>query len=123
MHSFATIIKRRILIVDDDIDAALMLGELVEAHGQLAKVVSNGAEALEIAKEWWPQVAILDLAMPAMDGFELAAALRVLGNHAALKVFALSGWTDAKVRQRCKDEGFDEFFAKPVSVKAIILAL
>jgi len=70
-----------------------------------------------------PEVVILDIDMPSMDGFELAAAVRNTHGMEKVTLFALSGWNDHTVRDRCSAAGFDHFFAKPTPVSEILLAL
>ena len=114
--------KLRILLVDDDVFSAELLADVLNSHGQETRAVADGMESLAIAREFIPHVAILDLEMPGLDGFQIAEALRrEVGTD--IQIFALSGWNTKAVRDRCRDSGFDRFFAKPIPLEQIIFAL
>lgn len=115
--------SRRILLVDDVVGDAEMLAELLNHWGHEARAVGGGAQALEIVSSFAPAVVILDLDMPGLDGFAVAQALKQLPGLGKVELFALSGWNDAAVRERCKQVGFDHFFSKPIAANQILFAL
>ena len=102
----------RVLIADDIPDAAEMLRLLVEELGHEVRVAANGIQAVAIAKEFQPQIALLDIGMPRMDGYEAARQIRrALGSGAML--VALTGWGQEEDVQRARDAGFDHHLIKP----------
>jgi CheY-like chemotaxis protein len=115
--------SRRILLVDDVLGDAQMLAELLIHLGQDARAVGNGAHALEIVSSFAPDVIILDLDMPGLDGFAVAKALKQMPGQEKLGLFALSGWSDNAVRERCSQVGFHRFFSKPVPANQVLFAL
>lgn len=115
--------RRRVLLVDDDQDALEMLGFLLEKLGQEVLIVSDSSQALAAAEKFQPQIAILDLEMPKVSGFDLAKAIRLNPALRGIGLFALSGWNDASIMQRCKEFGFDRFFCKPTPEDQILFAL
>ena len=112
----------RILIVDDHIDGADALAALLTQSGHDVKVAYGGTQALGLAVAFAAEAAILDLAMPGMDGFEVAGALR----HefgANLRLIAFSGQDDVATRRRVEATGFDDYVRKPASFARISRAL
>ena len=110
----------RVLIVDDNEDAADLLSMVLEAHGFTTRVAHDGPSALEIAQEFRPQTALLDIGLPVMDGFELARRLRADRDHAGLRLIALTGYGQDTDRQRSKEAGFDHHLVKPIDVKTVV---
>ncbi len=105
---------RRVMVVDDNADAAESLALLLEMHGHTVRVEHSGAAALEAAAEWQPDVALLDIGLPGMDGYEIARRLRAEPRSAPLVLVAVSGWGQAEDKQRAKAAGFDGHLTKPV---------
>jgi PAS domain S-box-containing protein len=106
--------SRRILVVDDNIDAATSLAMLLKLLGHETRVVHSGPDALAAVEADPPEVVLLDIGMPLMDGFEVARRLRA-GPHAdRLLLVAITGWGQAADRQRTKEAGFDHHLTKPV---------
>jgi CheY-like chemotaxis protein/two-component sensor histidine kinase len=103
---------RRVLIVDDNIDAAELLAASLEALGHTTRVAHDGPSALRAAEEFDPEVALLDIGLPVMDGYELARRLRVDG----LRLVALTGYGQDTDRERSSQAGFDEHLVKPVEI-------
>ena len=106
----------RVLVVDDNQDAADSLGELLGALGYRAAVAYDPAHAIALAADSMPQVAILDIGLPGMDGFELAAHLRKLDGGAALKLVALSGYGQENDKTRSRQAGFASHLVKPINI-------
>jgi len=123
MEEFIAQKRRRILLVDDAVDDVQMLAELLNHLGQEARAVVDGTQALAIVSSFAPDVVILDLDMPGLDGFEVAQALKQMPGLEKMGVFALSGWADESVRERCLQLGFDRFFCKPIPANQILKAL
>jgi CheY-like chemotaxis protein len=103
---------RRILIVDDNEDAAEMLRVLLTMDDHETRVALNGKQALEIADEFQPEIALLDIGLPDMDGYEVARRLRE--KFPAARLIAISGWGQPEDRRRSAEAGFDFHLVKPV---------
>jgi len=107
----------RILVVDDNVDAAILLAEVLGAYGYQTDVAHSGPEALTLARAHPPDAALLDIGLPVMDGYELARLLKV--NRPDLKLLALTGYGQANDRERSRAAGFDAHLVKPVSIEVI----
>ena len=106
-----------ILVVDDNRDAADSLGVLLGALGADTRVAYDGVEALALAAQWQPEIAVLDVGMPGMDGCELATRLRADPRHQALTLVALTGWGQPADRARIAAAGFTHHFLKPLDLQ------
>jgi CheY-like chemotaxis protein len=113
----------RILVVDDNEDAAQMLAEALEQKGYATRVAHDAPTALRLAAEFSPEVAFLDLGLPVMDGYELAAHLRALPTLAGLRLIALTGYGQDSDRQRTRQAGFHDHLVKPVAIDDIEAAM
>jgi PAS domain S-box-containing protein len=114
---------KRVLVVDDNIDAAEALGTLLALEGHEVAVVHEGRQAIAKGFEFQPDVAFLDLGLPDISGYEVAAALRQETPLKKTVLIALTGWGSEEDRQRSREAGFDLHLTKPVDVKAISTAL
>jgi signal transduction histidine kinase len=110
---------RRVLVVDDNLDSAEMVAELVTAWGHETKMASDGQAALEIAAVFRPDVVFLDIGLPGLDGYEVARRLRAMAATATSRIVAVSGYGTAEDRQKTKDAGFDAHLTKPVDLAAL----
>jgi signal transduction histidine kinase/ActR/RegA family two-component response regulator len=110
---------RRILVLDDNTDAADSLARLLALRRHDVRVAHSGREALRIGSEFQPEIAILDLGMPGIDGFAVAKALRASANGSAIKLVALTGWGGPDDRERTQAIGFDHHFVKPITIEAL----
>jgi PAS domain S-box-containing protein len=106
---------RRILVVDDNQDAAETLAQLLRLGGEEVRTTDNGEDALAIGPEFRPHVAILDLGMPDIDGYELAQRIRRQRWGTGVLIVALSGWGQEEDKVRSREAGFDHHLTKPVS--------
>lgn len=104
----------RVLIADDHMDAAETLAMLVSLEGHAVEVARNGHEALELAGRLRPDVAILDIGMPGLDGHTVAHRIRQTKAGASMLIVALTGRGDTEDKERARQAGFDEHFTKPV---------
>jgi CheY-like chemotaxis protein len=114
---------RNILLVDDNVDAADTLASLLRARQHDVVTAFNGAAALDRAEEIQPDVVILDLGMPEMDGCEVAEKLRARHEGDELILVALTGWGGVEDRQRTAAAGFDYHFVKPAKLEEIEFAI
>jgi PAS domain S-box-containing protein len=105
--------RLRVLVVDDNQDAADSLALLLQLAGQEVRVAYDGQAALALAPEFRPAMAFLDIGMPGMDGYEVGRRLRQLPGMEALVLVALTGWGQEEDRRRSKEAGFDHHLVKP----------
>jgi len=122
--SRGTVLRRKVLIVDDNQDAADLLGAIFREHGHDARVAYDPAAALALASSFKPEVVFLDIGLPVMDGYELAALLRKeLGDAAPLKIFSLTGFGQPADREKSRRAGMDGHFVKPVEEAQVLQAV
>jgi PAS domain S-box-containing protein len=105
---------RRVLIVDDNPDAAAMLAAAIARAGHEVRTVGDGPSALQLVETYVPDIALLDIGLPVMDGYELARLLRRSARLERTSLVALTGYAGDGDRQRSLASGFDEHFAKPL---------
>ncbi len=103
----------RILVVDDSVDSAETLGELLKIWGYDVRLAHDGEAALAAAREYRPEVILLDIGLPGMDGFAVAKQLRKDGIGGRLLV-ALTGYGEQQDRDRAQEVGFDHHLVKPI---------
>jgi signal transduction histidine kinase/CheY-like chemotaxis protein len=115
--------SRRVLIVDDNADAADTLGDLLRAHGHQVTIVNDSVEALALSARLRPDVAVLDIGMPAMDGYELATQMREHLKPGSCRLIALTGYGQETDRARGAAAGFAEHLVKPVSLDELLTAI
>jgi CheY-like chemotaxis protein len=106
----------RILVVDDIADAADSMAMLLGMWGYDAKVSYKGVAALATARTFRPEVVLLDIGMPRMDGFQVAQRLRELPGLRNMVIVAISGYADEANRNRARLIGFDHYLGKPVDL-------
>ena len=109
---------RRVLVVDDNEDAAELLAEALRAAGYEARVAFDGPSGLELGRTWKPEIAVLDIGLPVMDGYELAERLREL-SPPPVRLLALSGYAQPGDRARARAAGFHEHLVKPVDLDTL----
>jgi PAS domain S-box-containing protein len=109
----------RVLVVDDNSDAAETLAELLEMLGHAAQVAHSGPAALEAMQAFRPQLVLLDLGMPHMNGYQVAEAIRRDGRFDQPLLAALTGWGGSKDREQTRAAGFDLHLTKPVDLADI----
>lgn len=111
--------SRRILIVDDNTDAAQMLADALAAMGHKTRVAFDGPSGLDVAAGFSPDIAFLDIGLPAMDGYELARKMRAELDSPHLRLVALTGYGQESDRARSAEAGFDFHMVKPISLLAV----
>jgi CheY-like chemotaxis protein len=110
---------RKVLIVDDNTDAAEMLAEALAAMGHETRVAFDGPSGLDAAAGFVPDIAFLDIGLPAMDGYELARKMRSELGVPGLRLVALTGYGQDSDRQRSTEAGFDGHMVKPINIQAV----
>jgi|GEM_PF-183586 len=113
----ATRSRRRILLVDDNQDALMSLANLLSLDGHEVRSAANGFLALDAAPEFAPEVAVLDIGMPGLDGYELARRMRAQPWGESMVLVALTGWGQEGDRRRSREAGFDSHWVKPLDIE------
>jgi signal transduction histidine kinase len=109
----------RVLVADDNADALESLALLLEVCGHEVRKASDGQETLQAVTAWRPDVALLDIGMPLLDGYEVARRIRGEPWGTQLFLVAVSGWGQSEDRQRATDAGFDLHFRKPIGLPTL----
>lgn len=111
---------KSILVVDDNRDAADLTAQLLCMYGQVASVAYGGREGIDAAVHMIPDVILIDLSMPDVDGYAVAAALRLLPALDRSLLIAYTAWNDAATRSRALASGFDHHMVKPSRLEDIL---
>ncbi|OYT71007.1 MAG: hypothetical protein CFK52_09350 [Chloracidobacterium sp. CP2_5A] len=114
---------KKVLVIDDDENILKLLGTVVSAAGYRPYLATSGARGIEAARAMSPDVVLLDIGMPGMDGFATFNALRVEPSLANIKIVALTAYTSASERERIARYGFDGFIPKPFRREQLVQAL
>ena len=115
----APAIRRRVLIADDNKDAADSLAMLLRMEGHEVTVVYDGGQALSAIEALRPEVAVLDIGMPELDGYEVARKVRDSPTSSSVTLVAVTGWGQALDKARAIEAGFDHHFTKPIEVEVL----
>jgi CheY-like chemotaxis protein len=110
---------QRVLVVDDNMDAAKTLGMVLDLVGHKTRIAHDGTTALQLAAEFEPQVVLLDIGLPEMDGYAVARELRKQRAMANVLLVALTGYGQEDDRRRSQEAGFDIHMIKPVEPEAL----
>jgi CheY-like chemotaxis protein/two-component sensor histidine kinase len=113
----------RILVADDNIDSAVSWSEIMRDKGHEVMTVHDGMAATQAAESFRPQVALLDIGMPHLDGYEVARRIRAASWGRDMLLIAITGWGQAKDREQARAAGFDEHFTKPLDPDDLVHAL
>jgi CheY-like chemotaxis protein len=111
--------SHRILVVDDNIDAATTLATLLKFLGADVQLAHDGPAALTGIEKYRPDVILLDIGMPGMDGFEVAKRIRQQPEFNHVTLIALTGWGQEDDRRRTLEAGFDHHLIKPADIVAL----
>ncbi len=115
--------SRKVLVVDDNRDAAQTLCAYFQMNGDSVRVAYDGPTAFALASEFVPDVALLDIGLPGMNGYELASLLRAEPRFQKTILIAVTGYGRDADRERARESGFDHHFTKPVDPTAILQAI
>jgi CheY-like chemotaxis protein len=107
------------MVVDDNVDAAQMLAALLEVQGHAVSVEYDARGALERAQREQPDVLLLDIGLPDMDGYELARCLRSQAGSARATLVALTGYGQSQDRKEAEQAGFDHYLVKPADMDQV----
>jgi CheY-like chemotaxis protein len=117
------VVQRRILVVDDNQDSAFSLEMLLKRAGGVTRLAHDGEEAVTAAEEFRPEVVLLDIGLPKLDGFEAARRIREKPWGKNMILIALTGWGQEEDRRKSKEAGFDDHLVKPVEFAALLSIL
>lgn len=115
----ATTPTRRILVVDDNRDAAMSLAMLLKITGNETHTAHDGFEAVEAAATFRPEIVLLDIGLPKLNGYEACRCIREQPWGKNIAMVALTGWGQAEDREKSKNAGFDGHMVKPVDFVAL----
>jgi len=119
-HAPAT---RRILVVEDNADTAVSSAKLLELHGHEVRIARDGHGAIEAAVAWRPDVILLDLGLPGMDGYEVAARVRCEDSCRHAMIIAVTGYGLPEAQERSRAAGIDRHLLKPVDLAELLALL
>jgi CheY-like chemotaxis protein len=114
---------RRVLVVDDNVDAAESTAAYLRLEGHEVKTVSDGNEALSSVRVFAPHVIVLDIGLPGLDGYAVARQLRERGDTSHALLIAMTGYGQKDDKQRATEAGFDYHFVKPTDPRQIQAAI
>lgn len=108
--------RRSILIVDDNIDILISLEMLLDLMGYMVATASNGFEAIDTARTFHPDLILMDIGMPQLDGYAVAKEIRKQSWGEKIFIVALTGWGQEQDKQHAKEAGFDFHITKPIKM-------
>ena len=111
--------KRRILIVDDNHDSAISLGMMLKLMGNEIRTAHDGLAAVEAASEFQPDIILLDIGLPKLNGYGACRRIREQAWSKAVTIVALTGWGQDEDRRRSAEAGFNHHMVKPVELAAL----
>ncbi|WP_306150561.1 MULTISPECIES: response regulator, partial [unclassified Roseibium] len=115
---------KHILVVDDNATNRLVLNHKLSKMGFLVSCVVNGKKALEFVRQHKPDLVVMDLSMPVMDGMEATQRIRKIGSEiSSVPIVGFSAHNYDEIRQKCLDVGMDDFLCKPVDDKKMLAKL
>lgn len=113
----------RVMLVDDHLDSVVSVGRLLRLLGYDVRAALDGLRALSCAAEFHPDVALIDLSLPGLDGFSVARRLRAQDSTRATRLIAMTGWATKECEWRTREAGFDLHLVKPVTAQALTTVL
>jgi len=119
----AEVAPRRVIIVDDNVDAAESLRAVLEMNGHTVEVAFDADALLAAIEPFAPDVLLLDIDLPGLDGYQLARRVRSLRDGDRLVLIAVTGWGKEGDHERAREAGFDEHMTKPVLIEALEAAI
>jgi CheY-like chemotaxis protein len=112
--------RRRLLVVDDNIDAAQTLATILSLEGQDVRTAFGSLEALELAEQWRPEVALVDIGLPELNGYEVCRRIRAQPWGERMLLVACTGWGSPEDRERTRQAGFNFHLVKPIQLEAVL---
>jgi two-component system cell cycle response regulator DivK len=115
--------KSKVLYVEDHPAQRDILAQMLELNGFEVAVAGDGLEGVEKARSWLPDLILMDLRMPKMDGFEAIKVIRATEETQGIPIIAISAWASAKHKERAIDAGANEHFTKPVDLNRLLTTI
>jgi CheY-like chemotaxis protein len=112
-----SVLRRRMLVIDDNVDAAITLSKFFELLGHEAHAATDVTTGVLLARRLKPEFVIIDIGLPELDGFQIAAILRSEPGTASAKIIAVTGYGRTEDRRRAEEAGIDHYLLKPVDLK------
>ncbi len=112
-------VRRRILVADDNVDSASSMAMMLEFMGNEVRTAHDGAEAVEAAAAFRPDVILLDIGMPRMNGYDACRSIREQPWGRGIAIAALTGWGQEEDKRQSREAGFDHHLVKPVEPAAL----
>jgi CheY-like chemotaxis protein len=116
---FADMPPRRVLVVDDNVDAATSLSMMLKEKGHDVQAVHDATEALRVIERFSPEVALLDIELPEMSGYEVAKRIRSMNGGTNMVLIAITGRGQKEDKEKALDAGFDAHLTKPVDTSSL----
>lgn len=113
----------RVLYIEDDKSLQLTIAQMLTALGYVVECADNGKVGIEKAESWQPDLILMDVRLPFLNGDEAIRLIRNNPSTTGIPIFVLSAYTDAKTRNSCRDAGADKFFTKPPDVRKVDVAI
>ena len=120
MPSLPPRLGSRVLLVDDNDDARELLARLLSAYDYHVATASDASDALALAEQFQPQIAVLDIGLPDLNGWELARRLRGISGLEQILLVALTGRSTDRDREKSRDAGIDEHLLKPIEIELLM---
>ena len=115
--------RRRVLVVDDNVDAADSLGCLLEVLGHEVRIANDGEAGVAVARQFQPDMVLMDIGMPKLNGYEAAGRIRQQPWGQAMVLVALTGWGQADDRRKSANAGFNHHLVKPIDMDDLLKLL
>jgi two-component system, chemotaxis family, CheB/CheR fusion protein len=109
-----------VLVADDDVESLDAIEDVIAEQGATVRSAKNAREALEVLRTWRPDILVLDIAMPEMDGYDLLATIRREPSLRAIPAIAVTGHGYARDKRRAEDVGFAKHITKPVDIDTLV---
>lgn len=113
----------KVLVVDDNVDTARSLSRLLQGLGCTTHEVNEGPPVIDVAKSFQPDVILLDIGLPGLDGYHIARLIRQTPELSHVRLIAVTGYGQRQDRERSRDAGFDDHLVKPVQFDSLIATL
>jgi len=111
--------KHRILVADDYLDTAESMALVFKIMGNDVRTAKDGREAVEMAKEFQPELILMDISMPELNGYDACRTIRELPGGEDIVIVALTGWSQDEYKSQSQDAGFDQHLVKPVKPQVL----
>jgi len=118
-HYSGTEAPMRVLVVDDNVDSAKTMGWMMEMFGNQVHLAYTGPEALKEAQDFKPQLVLMDIGLPGINGYEVCQTMRRMPELEDAVIVAQTGWGEREHKEMSKEAGFDHYLVKPVDMNAL----